>query len=47
MGALIVVDVHAKEVIDHMVKVRVDNVTAFDWTCRLRYYWEPIGDGNN
>jgi dynein heavy chain len=41
MGALIVIDVHAKEVVDHMVKVRVDNVTAFDWTCRLRYYWEP------
>jgi len=45
MGALIVIDVHAKEVVDHMVRVRVDNVTAFDWTCRLRYYWEPEGEG--
>jgi len=44
MGALIVIDVHAKEVVDHMVKVRVDNATQFDWTSRLRYYWEPIGN---
>jgi dynein heavy chain len=47
MGALIVVDVHAKEVVDHMVKVRVDNVTNFDWTCRLRYYWEPEEDAED
>jgi dynein heavy chain len=42
MGALIVIDVHAKEVVDHMVKVRVDNIVSFDWTCRLRYYWEEV-----
>ena len=40
MAALIVIDVHALEVVDGMVKARVDNVVSFDWTCRLRYYWE-------
>jgi len=44
MGALITIDVHAREVIDTLIKVRVDNITDFDWTCRLRYYWEPIDD---
>ena len=41
MGALIVIDVHAREVVGTLVKVRVDSVNDFDWTCRLRYYWEP------
>jgi dynein heavy chain len=40
MGALIVIDVHAREVVDTLVRVRVDSVNDFDWTCRLRYYWE-------
>jgi dynein heavy chain len=40
MGALIVVDVHAKEVVNHMCKSRVDNIFSFEWTKQLRYYWE-------
>jgi dynein heavy chain len=47
MGALIVLDVHAKEVVARMIKVRVSNITDFDWTCQLRYYWEcdeALGD---
>ena len=33
MGALIVIDVHAKEVVANMIKSRVDNINDFDWTC--------------
>lgn len=40
MGALIVIDVHAKEVVAKMIQERVDNINHFDWTCQLRYYWE-------
>lgn len=50
MGALIVIDVHAQEVVDGMIKARVDNIVSFDWTCRLRYYWEAAEeeqDGND
>jgi dynein heavy chain, axonemal len=42
MGAIIVLDVHAREVVRNMIKVRVDNINDFDWTCQLRYYQEPI-----
>jgi len=44
MGALIVLDVHAREVVRNMIKVRVDNLNDFDWTCQLRYYWEPFSE---
>lgn len=40
MGAMIVIDVHAKEVINKMIQERVNNINDFDWTCQLRYYWE-------
>lgn len=32
MGALIVIDVHAKEVVAEMIKSKVDNINDFDWT---------------
>lgn len=33
MGALIVIDVHAKEVVARMIKAKVDSINDFDWTC--------------
>ena len=42
MGALIVVDVHAIEVVRNMINARVENINDFPWTSQLRYYWEPL-----
>lgn len=42
MGALIVLDVHNRTVVDNMIKVKVDNIESFDWTKQLRYYWEEL-----
>lgn len=44
MGALIVLDVHGRDVVKRMIKARVDNINDFDWTCQLRYYWEAQDD---
>jgi len=44
LGALIVLDVHNRTVVLDMIKSRVDNIEAFDWTKQLRYYWEKLND---
>jgi hypothetical protein len=31
MGALIVLDVHAKTVVENMIKERVDDINSFAW----------------
>ena len=44
MAALIVIDVHARDVIKNMIRTRVDNLNDFEWTRQLRYYWEQEGE---
>jgi dynein heavy chain, axonemal len=45
MGALIVLDVHARTVVQNMVKSRVSHINDFDWSSQLRYYWEALIEG--
>ena len=40
MGALITIDVHARDVVRFMVKSGVCSVSDFEWTKQLRYYWD-------
>ena len=40
INALIVIDVHAKDVVEKMWRSEVSDSQAFEWISQLRYYWE-------
>lgn len=42
LGALVVVEVHARDVMMKMKDAGVDNASDFSWISQLRYYW--VGD---
>uniref|UniRef100_A0A1Y1N5M7 Dynein heavy chain 1, axonemal n=2 Tax=Photinus pyralis TaxID=7054 RepID=A0A1Y1N5M7_PHOPY len=39
LSALIVIEVHARDVTQNLVDSNVTNVNDFDWISQLRYYW--------
>jgi dynein heavy chain, axonemal len=39
LGALIVLEVHNKDVVKILIDGGVSDFTSFDWLAQLRYYW--------
>ena len=42
LGALIVIEVHARDVVHELVQDQVTEMDAFEWISQLRYYWEAV-----
>ncbi|XP_037810078.1 dynein heavy chain 12, axonemal [Lucilia sericata] len=38
--SLIVIDVHAKDVVEELIRLKINSEYDFQWMSQLRYYWE-------
>eukprot|EP00981_Chlorochromonas_danica_P006662 scaffold1447_cov165-Ochromonas_danica.AAC.8 len=43
IGALVVMDVHNRDVVNELRLSNISSINDFDWLSQLRYYWNPDG----
>lgn len=39
LEALIIIEIHAKDVLHKLIQEGITNVNDFEWVSQLRYYW--------
>lgn len=39
VNALIVIDVHAKDIVEKLWRANISDASSFEWISQLRYYW--------
>jgi dynein heavy chain len=44
MAALITIDVHARDIVNHLHETKVEKEIDFGWQMQLRYYWNDEKD---
>ncbi|KAI5075577.1 hypothetical protein GOP47_0009653 [Adiantum capillus-veneris] len=44
LTALITIDVHARDIIEDLIRDKVHKTTEFGWQMQLRYYWDDTAD---
>ena len=42
INTLIIVDVHARDIIDGFVRDSILDAREFEWESQLRFYWEQV-----
>jgi len=40
--ALVTIEVHARDIIDKLIKTGCSDQYAFEWLSQLRFYWEKV-----
>lgn len=40
--ALVTIEVHARDIIDKLIKSGCSDQFAFEWLSQLRFYWEKV-----
>lgn len=39
LEAIVIIEIHAKEVLHKLIQEKIINVNDFEWISQLRYYW--------
>ena len=40
--ALVTIEVHARDILEKLIKSRTADASAFEWLSQLRFYWDRV-----